>query len=73
MSYFLDSSRPKFALGGMPKTTTYWLEQLGGKTFGMEEHLTYLTRGQLSAHLLSLHNRAGVAGSRSALTSHRLK
>ena len=28
---------------------------------------------RLSAHLLSLHNRAGVAGSRSALTSHRLK
>ena len=30
-------------------------------------------RGRLSAHLLSLHNRAGVAGSRSALTCHRLK
>ena len=29
--------------------------------------------GRLFAHLLSLHNRAGVAGSRSALTSHRLK
>ena len=27
--------------------------------------------GRLSAHLLSLHNRAGVAGSRSALTSHK--
>ena len=29
--------------------------------------------GRLSAYLLSLHNRAGVAGGRSALTSHRLK
>ena len=29
--------------------------------------------GLLLAHLLSLHNWAGVAGSRSALTSHRLK
>ena len=29
--------------------------------------------GSLSAHLLLLHNRAGVAGSRSALISHRLK
>ena len=29
--------------------------------------------GRLSAHLLSLHNKAGVAGSQSALTSHRFK
>ena len=28
--------------------------------------------GRLPAHLLSLHNRASVAGSRSTLTSHRL-
>ena len=32
-----------------------------------------IMQGKLSAHLLSLHNRAGVAGNRSALTSHRLK
>ena len=37
--------------------------------------LTLVTsRGdRLSAHLLSLHNRAGVAGNRSALKNHRLK
>ena len=32
-----------------------------------------IMRGRLSAHHLSLHNRAGEAGSRNALTSHRLK
>ena len=33
----------------------------------------YVIRGRLSAHLISLHNRAGVVGHQSALTSHRLK
>ena len=36
--------------------------------------ICYIVRGPtISPHLLSLHNRAGVAGSRSVLTSHRLK
>ena len=32
-----------------------------------------LCRGRLSAHLLSLHNRANVVGSWSTFTSHRFK
>ena len=39
----------------------------------LNSKMVTLYGGRLSAHLLSLHNRVGVAGSRSALTSHRLK
>ena len=58
---------PRWFLRGTPVSSTNKnLQRSNSK-------LVTLCRGRLSAHLLSLHNRAGVAGSRSALTSHRLK
>ena len=54
-----------------PRGTT--ISSINKKAAEVKFKIVKSCRGQLSAHLLSLHNRAGVASSRSALTSHRLK
>ena len=59
---------PRWFSRGTPVSSTY-----KKKLQKSNSKLVASCRGRLSTHLLSLHNRAGVAGSRSALTSHRLK